>query len=704
LGGEYRSTREPGIGLPSGIKRVMEVPLWDQTQGLGQRMPNLIGQQSQTPFVFLTRYLSVDILVLVRVFVSTFIGLLLINLVLSSWGTLRIWVRILFLDFALLGPLFLYSVKNDFFSQADQFWGLSLILVGFMHPNFFPRNSSRVAKFSDLSLFCILFGGFFFFAGHPSWMIMGLIAVLPFVILKPFFSALNMGFKNLMILGSVGVFLCLQLFELMQNRVEKVEFYFAQTSVWDVFSCDRIRCVVFPPIAAGAQPFLRFIDQAGDRNEFFNAGFLFLILVGALRPTPHFAPHQAFLRKALLSITVLIFGLVFSYRISTIGIPVISQLFTFHIWQLAAPLLFIVSFAAAVALGLPRVTKFESRALTRSFRVVLALSILMALLNPLVMVFYEVNQSQFSVFRDGLRRESGELLKSNESLIKFERFVVLEEKKDSVEYGDPLFREITALPFELHASRSEFPTLQAVGYGRASETLTIAEANFRSKTSPDLTHCKPEVLEFLAVSSIFVNTEDASGCRAKLLDYFGEDSVREINKVAGPPGTASLFRPKSFSSWSIVTDSDENPSVSCPLLEQDCLKGLEVTELPATGEAPFRLCENDCLFTYKWTRTENSKQILLPVNFDKTIEIKDSLTGERLKTANYQGLLAVQIDGDETSGVFTGDIQPDLMMWLRVAMTYLHTIVFVGALVAMLVKGVRAVKEISKAPESQPVS
>ena len=153
-----------------------------------------------------------------------------------------------------------------------------------------------------------------------------------------------------------------------------------------------------------------------------------------------------------------------------------------------------------------------------------------------------------------------------------------------------------------------------------------------------------------------------------------------------------------------MTDSDENTTVSCPLLEQDCLRGLEVTKLPATGEAPFRLCENDCLFTYKWARTENSKQILLPVNFDKTVEIKDSLTGKRLKTANYQGLLAVQVDGNETSGVFTGNIRPDLMMWLRVAMTYLHTIVFLGALGAMLVKSVRAVKEISRAPESQLVS
>ncbi|NBY61066.1 MAG: hypothetical protein EBQ54_01790 [Actinobacteria bacterium] len=153
-----------------------------------------------------------------------------------------------------------------------------------------------------------------------------------------------------------------------------------------------------------------------------------------------------------------------------------------------------------------------------------------------------------------------------------------------------------------------------------------------------------------------------------------------------------------------MTDSAENPSVSCPLLEQDCLKGLEVTKLPSTGQAPFRLGEDDCLFTYKWAGAANTRQVLLPVNFDKTIDIKDSLTGKRLKTANYQGLLAVQVEGNESSGVFVGEIRPDLMMWLRVAMTYLHTIVFLGALGAMLVKGIQAVKEISRAPQSQPVS
>ena len=704
LGGEYRNTREPGLSLPSGIKRVFDVPVWDQTQGLGQRMPNLLGQQSQTPFVFLARLFSVDVLVLIRVFFTTFIGLSMINLVLSVWGNLLIRVRLLFLDLALLGPLFLYGVRNDYFVQADQFWGLSLILVGLMHPEFFNGNYQRAVKFPALSFYCILLGGFFFFAGHPSWLMIGLLAVLPLLSPKPLLSFFALGVKKTLCLVTLGFFLLLQLFELLQNVTERVNFYYAQTSVWDVFSCDRLRCVVFPPIAAGAQPFLRFINQAGDRNEFFNAGFLILFLVGAFRPDVTSAALQAFLRRALFSIVVLIFGLVFSHRISIIGIPVISKLFTFHIWQLAAPLITIVTFSAAVALGRLEILKFKSHLASVLFKSVTVMSISIALLNPLVMVYYQANASNASIFRDSARIQRGASLKSNDLLVKFERFIVLEEQKDSVEYGDPLFREIFELPFELQASRSGFPTLQAVGYGRTTETLTLVEANFRSKTSPDLTHCVPEVLEFLAVSSIFVNTEDNSGCREKLLAYFGEGSVREINKVAGPPGTASLFRPKSFATWSIVMDSAENPNISCPLLEQDCLMGLEVTKLPATGQAPFRLCEDDCLFTYKWAKTGTTKQVLLPVNFDKTIEIEDSLTGVRLKTANYQGLLAVQVDGDESGGVFVGNIRPDLMMWLRVAMTYLHTIVFLGALGAMLVKGVRAVKEISKAPESQPVS
>ena len=395
---------------------------------------------------------------------------------------------------------------------------------------------------------------------------------------------------------------------------------------------------------------------------------------------------------SLLLIACLIFsGLIAKHNFLGSG-----KLFTSHAWWYAHPVFIIVLLSSTVLFGERNVQSVLLSQKSRLLSAFTLFAVVIALLYPAVFYVKDSDNSKFSIFRDS-RVESV----NDRKLVKNERFADLSvASNDSESHWNSLF----GTRFSMQVSRAGYPTIEFFGAARQSETLTAKSEPYRSGYVPNTADCLPEVLEFLSVSSIFVNTEDMSGCREKLLAYFGEDSVREINKVAGPPGTASLFRPKSFSTWSIVTDSAENSDISCPLLEQDCLMGLEITKLPATGQAPFRLCEDDCLFTYEWAKTETTKQVLLPVNFDKTIEIKDSLTGKRLKTANYQGLLAVQVEGDETSGVFAGDIRPDLMMWLRVAMTYLHTIVFVGALGAMLVKGVRAVKEISKAPESQPVS
>jgi hypothetical protein len=687
------------------VHRLLEIPVWDQAQGLGQRMPNIHGQQTQSPFVFLNRFLSVEILVLIRLCFSTTIALALINLIFISWGGPKLSLRLFFLDFSLLGPMVLYTVLNDFWVEADQYWGLALLIVGLLHRKLFKESQSSVKKYPVETLLSLLFGAGFMFVGHPSWYPVLFFSLL-FFVLRERYRWLNKTqrlFKSAILVPLV--FLPgLTIFDLLKSSQGSNSSFPTQGSIWDVFSCDRLRCVVFPPIAAIAQPVLRIGNDATSRTEFFNASVIFILLPVLWSSRRETTALIRLLKHYFLICVLLVTALLLSRTLASSGIQFVSSLFSFHVWRLAHPLLILTIFCFAVYLGSELCGQRKSSQRSRVESSLVLFSVIMALLSPVVMFLKDVDNSNASIFRDISIREYGFQAKSND-LVQFgNRFVFFNEGESKGDYRDPYINELFGLNFDLQLARAGFPTLQNYGAARVSKTLTSQTQNFRSSNWFNSTDCRPEVLEFLAVSSIFVNTEDASGCRAKLLDYFGEDSVREINKVAGPPGTASLFRPKSFSSWSIVTDSDENPSVSCPLLEQDCLKGLEVTELPATGEAPFRLCENDCLFTYKWTRTENSKQILLPVNFDKTIEIKDSLTGERLKTANYQGLLAVQIDGDETSGVFTGDIRPDLMMWLRVAMTYLHTIVFVGALVAMLVKGVRAFIKISKAPESQPVS
>jgi hypothetical protein len=699
LGGEYRSTRDPGIGFPSGIKRVFEVPVWDQTQGLGKRMPNLFAQQSQSIFVFPARFLSIDFLVYLRLLICSSISLVLINLLVQTWGGWRLGVRLLILDVSLAGLFFLNSIHNDFHDESDQTWGIAVLLAAMMHRSIFENSRNKNHEGSQLVHLSLIFGTSFLLVGHPTWFqifflgggylfisnLGGLIRTLT----KP---------KLLIVCATAGSLLTIQFFEAAQVELKRSE-YLVQVSIWDFYTdFPRVYRLqeVMAPIAAMFQPFLSLINKAGSRTEFFNLALAVLIVHFVSKNKLKETLSRKLAKRVLGAAVFSVFCLLFSGLIGQSRIPVVSEVFRIHAWRLSNILFLLVSIASTILFGEIKYWKNLKSKELKLVHSVVAVGVVTAILYPCVMLTTDVNNSQFSIFRDS-RVESV----NERKLVKNERFADLSvASNDSESDWNSLF----GTRFAMQLSRAGYPTIEFFGAGRQSETLTAKSEPYRSGYVPNTVDCKPEVLEFLAVSSIFVNTEDASGCREKLLAYFGEDSVREINKVAGPPGTASLFRPKSFSTWSIVTDSAENSDISCPLLEQDCLMGLEVTKLPATGQAPFRLCEDDCLFTYEWAKTGTTKQVLLPVNFDKTIEIKDSLTGKRLKTANYQGLLAVQVEGNETSGVFAGDIRPDLMMWLRVAMTYLHTIVFVGALGAMLVKGVRAVKEISKASESQPVS
>ena len=663
-------------------------------------MPTLMYSQTQSPFIFFDYVVPIEANFTIRLFSVTFLALAIGNLVILSWGTLGFKWRLLFLDISLIGPHVLYTIHNDWYCQAEQYWGLFLVKISFFHCDFFTQSKFRRGGLSVLPAIGFLLGLAIVMTNHPTWYSITAMSV-PFLIIqkRTLHICRYLGLKLLGLLSLPIYFLAVQIADLATVPLfGGSNTYLTQSSTWDFFTSASWVYKYQPilaPIAATAHPILFLGNEAGSRTEFFNLGLFLLALILMRRIRVGVELHKLMSRSFYASL-LLIACLIFSGPIAKQNFLGSGKFFTSHAWWYAHPLFIVVLVSSTVLFGERIVLSFLLSQKTRLPTILAIFAVLMAILYPAVLYFKGSDISKFSIFRDS-RVESV----NERELVKRERFADLSvASNDSESDWNSLF----GTRFSMQLSRAGYPTIEFFGAARQSETLTAKSEPYRSGYVPNTADCQPEVLEFLAVSSIFVNTEDKSGCREKLLAYFGEDSVREINKVAGPSGTASLFRPNSFATWSIVTSSTENPSVSCPLLEKDCLRGLEVTKLPTTGEAPFRLCENDCLFTYKWARTENSKQILLPVNFDKTIEIKDSMTGKKLKTANYQGLVAVQIDGDATRGVFTGDVRPDLMMWLRVAMTYLHTIVFVGALVTMLVKGVRAVKEISKAPEGQPVS
>lgn len=655
-------------------------------------MPNLIGQQTQTPFVFLSSLISIESILHLRLFFATFLSLSLTNLLIVGWSIRKAGLRLILFDVSMLGVSFLYTIHNDFFSQADQFWGLLLVIASFLNRELFKERREAAGSIPLLSVLSLLFGLGFFLSGHPSWFSFLIPTVLPFIFRKECRAFLKVRIWGLVSIACIAVlFPLITLYELITAEpISGDRQYSTQVSTWDLFS-DAPHVFRFQPVlvllAAAFQPLLRVVGDAGSRTEFFN--FLLLAVpLSYLRFKQKKKEIEKLARFSTYVLALMILCLIFSGIIARADLFIVSNLFTAHGWQLAHPILLFNTLVAVIIVGEENLLGSFKDLSRWSLKILFSLGAFMGVCFSIVMVTLDVDGSKFAYFGDV---SSTSMVETR--LIKAERFADLSVSSNDSDYE---WSALTGSRFELQLARGGYPTIEFYGAGRPSSTLVGQFEKYRSGYVPNTADCRPEVLEFLAVSSIFVNTEDTSGCREKLIAYFGEDSVREINKVAGPPGTASLFRPKSFSTWSIVTDSAENPSVSCPLLEQECLNGLEVTKLPLTGQAPFRLCEEDCLFTYKWAGAANTRQVLLPVNFDKTIDIKDSLTGKRLKTANYQGLLAVQVEGNESSGVFVGEIRPDLMMWLRVAMTYLHTIVFLGALGAMLVKGIQAVKEITR--------
>jgi hypothetical protein len=283
LGGEYRSTREPGIGVPSGIKRALAVPVWNQTQGLGQRMPTLMYSQTQSPFIFFDYLVPIEVNFTVRLFSVSFLALAVGNSIVLSWGTLAYRRRLLFLDGSLLGPLVLYTIHNDWYCQAEQYWGLFLIIISFFHRDFYTRGKFPRCGLSVLPAIGFLLGVAIVLTNHPTWYSITAMSLLFLMMHK---GTLRVGrYLGLKLLGLLSLpiyFLLVQIADLATvPLLGGANTYLTQSSTWDFFTSSSWVYKFQPilaPIAATAHPILFLGNESDSRTEFFNLGLLLLSL------------------------------------------------------------------------------------------------------------------------------------------------------------------------------------------------------------------------------------------------------------------------------------------------------------------------------------------------------------------------------------------------------------------------------------------
>ena len=693
LGVQYKNSWEIERSSAAGVVKVFAVPVWDNGQGLGNRMPNLITQPAQSPTIFLGTKLPVEYIVLFRNLLAMLCSLVILNLTVLSWSGWHLARRILFLDVSLLGQYFLYTSINAWYHQADQFWGIALVISGFLHASWYQvQGASKKPNYSPLVLTAFALGLSNLLVGHVLYFQVVFFAGI-YLLGVHFVRILNvLGWVGIgLLLGLVAVLAIPQIIELaiQQWNLETVP-HSSQKSLLDFFQSKDEWVYRFQPISAffaiSFQPVLRAIGDAGSRTEFFNFLFVPYVLAQYLRNRSSKSPMTQMLQHSFGALLCLISAAVFVGPIQRANVILISKALDFHVWQLSQPILILITTTAMIVVGNREWAKKPSSFLPVFLiqRFILPLALFVGLLYPVVMVTKFMHLVNPKVLRDKISVEK--LVNINDSL-------GLSRNMRHVFIGNPNFEsQLTGATEEMELQRAGFPSIQSITYGRSSSTMRNAEQSFRSVFDPSILDCQPEVLDLLAVNAIVFESTEDDVCSKNLDNYYRSSDEISFIKV---PGSNSVLtaKPRQFSSWSISANSESNPIEPCPLFEKDCLNGLTVTKLEPNSGAPFKLCEDKCVFTYRWSAPSSSRQILVPENYDKTIQIRDLSTGAKLKTANYQGLLAVEMPSGESSGMFEATIKPDAMMWARVSATYIHTLILLTTLILISVRGVRARKK-----------
>ena len=695
LGVQFESSWRGSSGKAIGVGKQFGVPVWENGQGLGSRMPNLMAQQTQSPFIFLGEILPVEDSVFFKNLFVIILTLVVLNLTILSWSDWRIYRRVIFMDTAVLGPYFLNTVRNDWFLIADQYCALCLIFAAFLNPIWYHDKAVKENKKSaNLVTAAFVFGIGILLTGHVLFFQIGLISFVVLLILN--FQNMHriLGKTVILLIVFLGMSLTIpQLLELASQSWNDASLaHSSQPSIFDIFLEKESWVYRFQPLtaylSAGFQPLLRLFNKAGPRTDFFNLLLIPYILFRFV-VDKHLTPAVRRVTKTLISTSLFIFlCMMFFGSIARSGFPIISKIVDFHIWQLSHSLSLFLIVLTTILLGVNQKKSDVPRFLRFTSSIIFSFALIIAVLYPLIMATVQTSEDKFNNFENKLKENTSKLSPASLGLEKDYRLVFV---------SDSLFEKLFGNRLQLELQRAGFPLIDHVIYGRSSPTLrNDTKQKFRNVFKPSSADCQAEVLDFLAISSIVSEHSESSDCRKELSKYFGSETERSIKSVAGG-GLAFVNKPKVFSSWSIVNTPESNPVEPCPLFEKDCLNGLTVTKLEPISGAPFKLCEDKCVFTYRWSAPSSSMQVLVPENYDKTIQIKDLSTGMKLKTASYQGLLAVEIPSGVSSGMFEATIKPDAMMWARVSATYIHTLILLSTLILISVRGVRARKERSDA-------
>jgi hypothetical protein len=221
---------------------------------------------------------------------------------------------------------------------------------------------------------------------------------------------------------------------------------------------------------------------------------------------------------------------------------------------------------------------------------------------------------------------------------------------------------------------------------RSSKTLTtgINGEDTKFLNIADSSHgCKPAEIQFLNVSHALVKNDE---CRDEYDRVFGASGY--VRKALPSPSDWQktdqlwLYSLKVFPSTYFGTKDQHGFSNCAVLSETDCISKLGIVPSVNQTSAPtFQLCETGCIASFSTSGLKSGTKIVLPIDFDKTIQVKSEKTGLNLITDSYNGFLSVasdstNIENDQLRII----IEPDFRMKINAASPWAHSVLlFIAA-------------------------
>ena len=669
------------MAVSDGIGSYWGIPIFDATQGFGYRLPTQ-GSLGQSPFVFLRWFGSVELIQMVYLGAAIFLCSWTVGQYCREYQKQNLKLSVLILHVALLGPLILFTVVNEWQTTAAGFCS-RVVLIIFAFYLMEKRIDGKEETLDPLMCISAASATFLTVVGHPGeWaLVLPILIVVtlllfqrwrklhylfPKLLLKTFVSP-----KILIIYCSTLVFVLSAIDLLLEakrpvsssaRQVQRfgIEFFqlpkFAsfQNYEWFVESV-----VAFVMSIVG--PIVNLFFETSGRYEFIALSLLVLVAVDYIFRRRRLPKDHVYSLRVGLAMALLI---IVQYAAELSGfVPGFMQ--SSGSYQHAPQLLFI-----SVLLWLARRKHFE-----RKLPSVADSKLIIKLARAgehvaVVIAFVALVVQPFSL----LKMTSPHGIRNYQQASKQTELNLVANFRNSDFYNIPDWSQSTRL-------------FLAPGYVRAFEGFPVLENEPKLRNTSTLMR-NPVFNQ--NVARLDLDSSDLSLFRdfASLLTLVNYDnsnfdsndvSVGETTQLidTGLKFNVTKTTRNEFHTFSIDDIDLVEGDSRCPLLEvPSCIQRISTYISNPRSTPRWRLGKGKVLATYDWEISPGAWGVVIPMDYDKAILVRDIESRKELETYSHYGLLVAKISDGKDSGTLQIFVDPDWRMRLRSFASYFSLVSF----------------------------